>query len=368
LAKPRVLTVVRPVQGGIQKHVSQLMARLQDDFAFTVACPPEMTAVFQGEGRETVLLPVRGNVHPPGDLQAVWQLSKMLGAGGFNLVHAHGYKAALLSRPASRIKNIPCLVTIHGELAHGANGRLAPLYRGLERYFSRWTDGYITVSQWLANQLTITYGVHPERITVIPNGICTKAKDVPQGGDLPFTEDEIVVGTVARLAPQKGIADFLQAADQVSRKLPQVKFAVVGDGPLRAGLEEMCRELGLAGRVAFTGFRPDVPALLRRFSLFVQPSLSEGQGLTVLEAMAAGCPVVASNTGGLPELVVHGRTGLLTEPGNAESISAAVLRLLGDSRLCQELAAEARNVVLRYDLQVMVRQTGDLYRRILEGR
>jgi glycosyltransferase involved in cell wall biosynthesis len=367
VCKPRVLTVVRPVQGGIEAHIRNLLVHLRGHFDFTLACPPEQVSRFSGLC-PVAPLPIGGGLHPARDLHSLWKLHRMLQAGRYQLVHAHGFKAATLARLPARANGVPCLVTVHGDLAHGAGGRLAVFYRGLERHFAPWTSGYITVSAWLARLLEDSFAVPGERISVIPNGIAAGFSGSSGDDGLPFDGPAPVVGTVARLAPQKGVAYFLQAAAQVSRQMPEARFAVVGDGPLRGELEAMCRKLGLAERVVFTGHRNDVPALLRRFTVFVLPSLSEGQGITVMEAMAAGCPVVATNTGGVPELVKHGCSGLLTEPGRADQLAQAMLCLLRDPRLRQELAGQAQSSAARYGLEPMIRETAAVYRRIMAGR
>jgi glycosyltransferase involved in cell wall biosynthesis len=361
------LTVVRPVEGGIQAHVLNLLANMKDDFAFTVACPKEQAPRFREEGCEVVALPIGRGLQPYRDLRTAGHLYSMLKSGQYELVHAHGFKAAMLARLPARLTGLPCLVTVHGDLAYGNQGALGRFYRRSERIFSCWTCGYITVSQWLAEHLRTSFGVPAGRITVIPNGIDAH-EERANGAPLPFADDVILVGTVARLAPQKGVAYFLQAAKQIVSCLPDIRFVVVGDGPLRSELEDLCRKLDIEGYVAFTGYRYDVPALLRRFCVFVLPSLSEGQGITVLEAMAAGCPVVASDIGGLRELVKHGKTGLLVEAGNVNELSDAVTRLLQDSLLRQELAERGKANVLQYQMGEMIQQTKNVYHRILEGR
>ena len=173
-----------------------------------------------------------------------------------------------------------------------------------------------------------------------------------------FDPDGPLVGNVARLAEQKGQRTLLEAAAE----LPGVKFAIVGEGELRGELERRTDELGLHDRVLFTGARDDVPDLLATFDVFAFPSLFEGLCLAVIEAQAAGVPVVATPVGGIRETVVDGETGLLVPPQDPQALAAAIRRLLDDRELAGRLAAEARRRVHeRFSVQRMVEETLALY-------
>lgn len=171
-----------------------------------------------------------------------------------------------------------------------------------------------------------------------------------------------VVGNVARLAPQKDHATLLEAFARVRAERPDARLVLVGEGELRAELEERARRLGIADSVLFTGARDDVPDLLASFDVFAFPSLFEGLCLAVIEAQAAGVPVVATPVGGIRETVVEGETGLLVEPRDAAGLASAILRLLADRELSARLSAEARRRVRdRYSVDRMVAETLRLY-------
>jgi glycosyltransferase involved in cell wall biosynthesis len=188
---------------------------------------------------------------------------------------------------------------------------------------------------------------------------------VPLGIDLdrfrsgsPVLEGTLV-GNVARLAEQKGQRTLLDAAPAVLERHPEARFVLVGDGELRGELEARAAPLG--DRVVFTGARDDVPDLLASFDVFAFPSLFEGLCLAVIEAQAAGVPVVATPVGGIRETVVDGETGLLVPPRDAEALAERIVRLLDDRALAARLAAEASRRVERYSTERTVAETLALY-------
>jgi glycosyltransferase involved in cell wall biosynthesis len=172
--------------------------------------------------------------------------------------------------------------------------------------------------------------------------------------------DGRIVGNVARLAEQKGHRDLIAAAPRVLEAHPDVRFVVAGDGELRDELEELARPLG--NRFELLGARDDVPDLLASFDVFAYPSLFEGLCLGVIEAQAAGVPVVATPVGGIPENVVDGETGLLVPPRDPEALARAILRVLDDPQLARAMAERARPRVLeRYSRERMIDRTLALY-------
>lgn len=171
-----------------------------------------------------------------------------------------------------------------------------------------------------------------------------------------------VVGNVARLAEQKGHATLVDAVPLVLQRRPDALFVIVGEGELRDDLEARVRGAGVERAVSFTGARGDVPELLKSFDVFAFPSLYEGLCLAVIEAQAAGVPVVATPVGGIRETVLDGVSGLLVPPGDPRALADAILRLLEDRDLAARLAAEAARRVTRFSEREMVERTLALYR------
>lgn len=363
--KPKILILLRPAEGGMREHIRSIIDHLQNEFAFTVVCPPERAGDFAGLSCDVAGLPLSGRLDPVNDWRCVTRLCRIVKDSAFACIHAHGFKAAFVARPVARHCNIPCVVTVHGELAHAQASRLKFVYCATERALVRWTTQYITVSEWLAREMESVFKVDGTRIAVIPNGIDLSRYGPSKGRSV--RPGSLMVGTVARLAPQKGTENFIRAAAILHQHFPRVHYMIAGDGPLRPALERLSRELGIGPSVTFAGYVQNVPELLAGFDVFVLPSVSEGQGITVLEAMAAGCPVVASAVGGLRELVVDGKNGLLVAPGEPAELAEAVKRLLSNPDYARSLAARAGEDVKRYGLTSTIEKTGLIYRKVLES-
>ena len=175
------------------------------------------------------------------------------------------------------------------------------------------------------------------------------------------------IGIVAKLSPVKGHQYFLEAAAAIADARSNVAFLVVGDGVRKKELEEMAAELGIADKVIFAGARDDVPSLLKLMDVFVLSSLSEGSPNVVLEAMAAGLPVVATDVGGLPEIVIDGESGILVPPGDSGALAAAVGDLLDDPARAVAMGRTGLALAMeRHDIERVVREMEGIMDRLLD--
>jgi glycosyltransferase involved in cell wall biosynthesis len=226
-------------------------------------------------------------------------------------------------------------------------------------------DRYLAVSRQVADQLRHRFGVAPEKITLVPNAVAVER--------FPLTADawsarpgdadgRPVVLTVARLDPQKGLRDLVEAAALVERAV----FLIVGDGPERVALESQIEHRGLSERVRLLGFRSDIAELLAGCDVFVLPSLFEGLPLSILEAMAAGKPVVATRIGGNADAVVDRETGLLVPVADPAALASAITTLLQSPSLRQRLGAAGRaRVEQQFTAEVMVQRVSAVYDELL---
>jgi glycosyltransferase involved in cell wall biosynthesis len=281
----------------------------------------------------------------------------------FDLVHAHVYASAAASALATVGTGVPLVVTEHTEGAW--QGRLARL---VSRFIYRRARRVIAVSSSIRGRLIGRDRVPPEKISVIPNAVIPAPDtSLDASGTLPDEwYGEPLIGTVARLQPEKGVANFLKAAARASVSCPSARFLVVGDGPLREELLRLADRLGLRERVRFLGHRADARALIGLLDVIVVPSLTEGTPLIVLEAMAAGVPLVASAVGGVPDQVRHGKEGLLIPPGDATALGDALLELLQDPDRAHRLGeAGRRRADSVFSHAAMVRKIEGVYHAAL---
>jgi len=308
----------------------------------------------------------------PRELKAVLALYRLMRHERPDIVHTHTAKAGFVGRLAARCARVPVVVhTFHGHVLHGYYGSLkSHLLRRMERVLARGTDRIIAVSDQVKREL-VAYGVAAsEQIQVVPLGLelelFWRAARSPGAfrRELGLDGEARLVGIVGRLFPIKNHRLFLEAAARVARQDARARFVIVGDGVLRPQLERYTHELGLGERVIFTGWRRDLPRIYADLSVLAVTSDNEGTPVSAIEAMAAGCPVVATRVGGLPDLIRHEETGSLVPPGDAPAVATAILRLLRDPETARRLGRTAQTMVReRFAVQRLI---GDMERLYLD--
>jgi glycosyltransferase involved in cell wall biosynthesis len=248
------------------------------------------------------------------------------------------------------------------------------LYYKAEAFLARFVDWVIPNSQ-AGKEYMLSQGVRQERIKVIPNGInltrLTNGVLTTQEARLRLglAADSKVLGTVARLAPVKAHSVLFQAATRVIKVIPDTKFILVGDGPLRQPLEELAQELGLSSIVVFYGEQRDVGVYLSAIDVAVLPSQEEGCSNFLLEAMAMAKPAVATDIIGNRDVVCNGETGLLVPFGNAEAVADAILSLILDPEATRAMGQRAReDIVTRFSLGKMAHEYECLYEETLRQK
>jgi glycosyltransferase involved in cell wall biosynthesis len=285
------------------------------------------------QGVHTVVLPhLRERIAVLHDLSTLWTLRRLMRRERFTVVHTHCAKAGLLGRLAARLSGVPVVVhTYHALAVHEfMSGGRRVTYLWLERSVRRLAHRYVAVAPTLARQAVEHRLVPPGTIRVVPSGIDPPLHVIGSSWrrELGIGDSAPVIGTVGRFVAQKAPLDFVRMAARVQASRPEAVFVMVGDAALESrSLEEATRaeaaRLGVT--MVFTGFRADAAALAANFDVYVVPSLYEGLGRALTEAMASGRPVVATNVNGVPDLVAHGSTGLLATPGDPTSLARSVL-------------------------------------------
>lgn len=241
-----------------------------------------------------------------------------------------------------------------------------PVVRIQPRAIAVIVDRYLAVSQCVARQLRQSFRIPSRKIEVVRNGIdLARFRASPNAGvraSLTGGDDRPVVLTVARLEAQKGLHDLIDAAQRV----PGALFVIAGDGPDRPRLEARARSQGIGDRVRFLGYRDDIPELLASSDVFVMPSLYEGLPLAVMEAMAAGTPVIATAIGGTDELVADGETGVLVPPADPPALAVALRTLLDDPDRANAMASAAQRLAHQeFGCARVVQRVGEVYEELL---
>jgi glycosyltransferase involved in cell wall biosynthesis len=349
--------------GGAQEHVFGLLTRIDAaryDVHVISLSPGSAVRKLQRHGIPVTVL------DEPDDAIATGAVAALLGDLRPEVIHNHMYRAELVgTRAAIALGEIgrprPFVVsTVHSSRIRSEEDR-AEL-----RILTPRMDRLIAVSRSIVEKLHHE-GRDGAPIELIHNGVDLQRYD-HQGPCCTLREEYglpaegPIVGVVARLEPEKGHPTLLEAWPLVLAAIPDATLLVVGEGSRREALEAMSHELGIAARVVFTGRRDDVPAVTAALDVAVLPSYREALGLTILEAMALSRPVVASNVGGIPEMVEDGVTGLLVPPRDPESLAAAIVRLLRDHPLADMLARAGHDLVHeRFCIELMVDAVERIY-------
>jgi glycosyltransferase involved in cell wall biosynthesis len=308
------------------------------------------------------------------DLVALVQLTRLVRRLRPDLVHTHTAKAGTLGRLAALLARVPVIVhTYHGHVFHGYfSAPRTRAFLAIERWLARRTDRLLTVSETVRAELLALGVGDPDRLTVVPLGLDLEGFlgcEALRGGfraELGVAADVPLVGIVARLAPIKAHEVFLQAAAAVARELPTARFLVIGDGERRRELEALAVRLGLGPQVRFLGWRADLPRIYADLDVVVLTSRNEGSPVSLIEAMAAARPVVATRVGGVPDLVDDGVTGLLVPSGDTRALAAGLSGLLGDpARRCLMGAAGRKRVAGGFGADRLLADVDRLYTELL---
>jgi glycosyltransferase involved in cell wall biosynthesis len=289
-------------------------------------------------------------IAPLKDLSVLFQLIRLIRRERFAIVHTHTTKAGFLGRVAARLCGTPVVVhTFHAFSFHDfMDARVRRTYMLLERLMRPLTDEFLAVAPRVARQAVEYRLARPGRVSVAPSAV--------ELSDLPFEPDESVrdelaiapsapvIGTVGRIMHQKAPLDFVRMAARVAEHRPDACFVMVGDGPMTSDVRAEAERLGV--HLILTGFRDDAPRLAAAFDVFVMPSLYEGLGRALTEALACGRPVVASAVNGVPDLVRPGETGLLAEPSDPDAVATCVLWLLDHPVEAERMGRQGRAAVL----------------------
>lgn len=369
----RVLHIVEAADAGVGRHALDLVGGLTDAGWNThlLYSPLRMGLGFRRtldsmRGVTGVPLPMRRSVHP-GDAWSVWKVVQYVRQNGpFDLIHGHSSKGGAIARLAAKAAGIPsaytpnAMVTMNPEL-----GRTKlQAYRLVEQLLGKIGTVLIAVSDE-EREHAISLGIKPAAATVIPNGIALETLPDRETvrAELGIEADTTVVGFVGRLFDQKA-PDVLLRAFGASAARHSAILAIVGDGPLKPELENLAENLGISNRIRWLGTR-NGQRTMPAFDLFVLPSNYEGMPYVVLEAAHAGLPIIATRVSGVSSVVRDGENGFIVNPGDIDSMAAALDTLLSDSELRRKFSQASLLRVQEWTVERMVNDTIRLYEHTL---
>ncbi len=382
--------ITEPELGGAQLSTLNILSRLKKDtFAVSIITSPKGILKPEYEGLkdvESFFSPfLKRPINPILDILAFMHIYSIYRRHKYNIVHTHSSKAGIIGRWAALLYNLTeCRLKVKGvrcEVVHTVHGWsfndyqapvLKSLFIFLEKITARFTTKIICVSN-KDIETGLRYKIASrEKFVLIKYGIPlaefrkSAVNKLQKRRELNITNNDPIVGMISCLKPQKSPLDYIKVCIKVYEKMPNVNFLLVGDGILRARCERMLSASPLNGRFIFTGWRRDISQILDILDIAVLTSKWEGMPVSIIEALAKGCPVIATNVGGTPELIKDGVSGYLIRPGSYDEMTEKILQIFKDRQSLEEMKRMASVSIDDYfHIDRMLKEIENLYRKLL---
>jgi len=361
--KVLMLNEIKDWGGGEVLTLDLASALIKNGVDLTLACNRE--SILSGKAEEAgipvITFPMRNEI----DIFAVIYIVSLIKRDKYDVIHCHTMRDHVLGSLAGKYSGKAVVVRtqhIHYPDYPSFIAKLA---------YRKWTDRIICNSEYIKQNL-LKSGIDLNLLNVIHNGIdLSKFQELNNMeqyySEFGLNKREIVIGSVGSLFKTKGHEFLIKALPGVLVKYPEAKLFIVGKGPERNNLESISRELGVKEHVIFTGFRKDVPHIIKLFDVMVVPSVwEEPFGLVNIEAMYAGIPLIATNVGGIPEIVKNDYSGILVEPENEEEIKGAIFKIIGNKEYRRRIKENAKNeVLLRFNIDYTSKNVINIYNELL---
>ena len=356
--------------GGGENIFEQIIKRLDKDvFDIYTACGPASEFINAVSGYSKIeLLKQRSQLDP----RNIFDLVRIIKKYKIDVVNSQGPRADFYARTASKlagVKKMYSTVATPPEV-FDVNAVKKFVYVHLNKFTEDYTDNIFVPTNALKSFLISKHGLSQDKVVRISNGVDLKEFISKQDKhdeirkEFGLSNETVVIGTICRLVWQKGLPDLLNAVKIISCAYPgkDIRYLLVGDGPYRAKLEQQARELNITDKIVFAGFRKDISSMLSAIDIYVLPSLSEGQPIGIIEAMAAGKPIVATAIEGIQDIIKNGETGLLVPVYDPENLSKTIISLVSDKQKAITLASNARKEAeSSYDIEKIVAQYSSFY-------
>jgi glycosyltransferase involved in cell wall biosynthesis len=312
-------------------------------------------------------------IDPARDLCAFFSILMLLVREKPTIVHTHTYKAGILGCWAAKMAGIPIIVhTPHGHVFYGHFSPLVTkFFIIIEKFTAHLIDRMVALTEGERNDYIAFSVSKPDKMVTVHSGVdidlytTTRVNIHEKKRSLGLQAEGLIVGAIGWLLPIKGPMHLLKAMKGVWESNPDTQLVFVGKGDLEEELKAETLRMGASGRVIFLGWRYDIPEIMQVLDILVLPSLNEGMGRVLVEAMAAGRPVVASSVGGIPDLVRHGQNGFLVGPGDVNGLSLAIKKLLIDNKMRDEMGRRGRAMAHDFSVEKMLEKIDALYSSLL---
>jgi len=327
-------------------------------------------------GRTIAVPPLVRRISPVKDLHALYALVRIIQREKPDIVHTHTSKAGILGRLAAVFVGVPHIVhTPHGHVFYGHFDRaFSRIFLQLEKIFAYFTDCLVALSEGELQDYYDLSVYQPEKVVKIHSGVNIQGVEsreinvIEKKRSLGIGPIGCCIGFVGWLLPIKGPIHLLRAMKYVWQDYSDANLVFVGKGDLDVDLRAEALSLNQNGLVKFLGWRRDIDEIMQIFDIFILPSLNEGMGRVLVEAMAAGKPIVASNVGGIPDLVRHGDNGLLVPPGDENALADSIKRLIRDPEQARLFGRNGRKLCHQFSLESMIEKIDGLYEDLVEDR
>lgn len=352
---------------GAPRHLLTLLSGIdRNKFVVSVILPEgELVSELKKIKIPVFTVPMKGK----SDLVASSSIKKIIKKYEPDIIHTHGQRAGLLGRLA--VRDLP-VTRIHTEHTYTSNFKLdnSLLHWSHLRAMAmldRWTHKTIAVSNAVKTFLISAGITKADKVLTIYNGIESQISKISAQQIKEFksqfglTSSDLVIGTVGSLNKHKDTATLIRAFSTMIKKWPHLKLLLIGRGELQPQLKNLVKKLGISERVIFAGSMKDIDTAMSVFNIFILPSRSEAFGLTILEAMRANIPVIASRVGGIPEIITHNYNGMLVEHGDPKKLASAIMKLLNDKKLQKKFISHYSETLKKFSARSMIKQTEELY-------
>lgn len=370
--KIKILQIITGIDiGGAENHLLSLVKGLDkskyDISVVYLKGKGELKEKFKKIGISPIFIGLKFNY----DITALWKLFWLIKKNRYDIVHAHLFHADVYGVWAAFLAKIPVIISSEHNEDQFLKKRL---YSLLNRFVSSHCDKLISISDSVKRYMIETGIKNINKIEVVHYGLDWSKYD--NLGDFSYVkkefniyEEEILIGTMARLIKQKGLSYLLKAFAMLLEDEPKCKLIIVGQGKLKKNLKDLSRQLKIENKVIFAGFRKDILEIMSSIDIFILPSLWEGLGLVLLEAMAARKPIVATNISAIPEIVTDGKTGILVPPANAKALANGVLYLIKQRDLCKTMGETGRErLETCFGIDRMIKKTEKIYDELIKNK